>query len=45
MSQRIKQELFKEAIIQAGLMMERLKVVYESSKAAYDASSALHANV
>lgn len=35
----------KEAMIQAGLMMERLKVVYESSKAAYDASSALQTNV
>ena len=35
----------KEAMIQAGLMMDRLKVVYESSKAAYDASSALQANV
>ena len=31
----------KEAMIQAGLMMDRLKVVYDTSKAAYDASSAL----
>ena len=35
----------KEAILQAGLMMDRMKVVYETSKAAYDASSALQANV
>ena len=35
----------KEAMIQAGLMMDRLKVVYENSKAAYDASSALQTNV
>ena len=35
----------KEAMIQAGLMMDRLKVVYDTSKAAYDASSALQANV
>ena len=35
----------KEAMIQAGLMVDRLKVVYETSKAAYDASSALRANV
>ncbi|XP_044446533.1 uncharacterized protein [Triticum aestivum] len=34
----------KEAMIQAGLMMDRLKVVYDTSKAAYDASSALQAN-
>ena len=34
----------KEAILQAGLMMDRMKVVYETSKAAYDASSALQAN-
>ena len=35
----------KEAMIQDGLMMDQLKVVYETSKAAYDASSALHTNV
>ncbi|XBH64723.1 hypothetical protein VPH35_118431 [Triticum aestivum] len=35
----------KEAMIQAGLMMDRLKVVYDTSKAAYDASSALQPNV
>ena len=35
----------KEAMIQDGLMMERLKVVYESSKSTYDANSALQANV
>ena len=35
----------KEAMIQAGLMMDRLKVVYDTSKAAYDASSALQVNV
>ena len=35
----------KEAMIQASLMMERLKVVYESSKSTYDANSALQANV
>ena len=35
----------KEAMIQAGLMMDRLKVVYDTSKDAYDASSALQANV
>ena len=35
----------KEAMIQAGLMMDRLKVVYDTSKAAYDASYALQANV
>jgi hypothetical protein len=35
----------KEAMIQAGLMMDRLKVVCETSKAAYDASSALQTNV
>jgi hypothetical protein len=35
----------KEAMIQAGLMMDRMKVVYETSKAAYDASSALQTNV
>ena len=35
----------KEAMIQAGLMMQRLKEVYESSKLAYDASTSLQANV
>ena len=35
----------KEAIRQAGLMMEQMKVVYKASKAAYDASSALQTNV
>ncbi|XBI10014.1 hypothetical protein VPH35_137418 [Triticum aestivum] len=35
----------KEAMIQAALMMDRLKVVSDTSKAAYDASSALQANV
>ncbi|XBH63269.1 hypothetical protein VPH35_117289 [Triticum aestivum] len=35
----------KEAIRQAGLMMEQMKVVHEASQAAYDASSALQANV
>ena len=35
----------KEAICQAGLMMERVKTVHENSQAAYDASAALRANV
>ena len=35
----------KEAMIQAGLMMDRLKVVFDTSKAAYDVSSALQTNV
>nr|XP_020181199.1 aspartic and glutamic acid-rich protein-like [Aegilops tauschii subsp. strangulata] len=35
----------KEAMIQAGLMMDQLKVVYDTSKAAYDASSSLQTNV
>ena len=35
----------KEAMIQAGLMMQRLKEVYDANKSAYDASSALQANV
>ena len=35
----------KEAIRQAGIMMEQMKVVREASEAAYDASSALQANV
>ncbi|XP_037416592.1 uncharacterized protein LOC119279467 [Triticum dicoccoides] len=35
----------KEAILQAGLMMEQMKVVHEASQAAYNASSALCINV
>ena len=35
----------REAKIQAGQMMDRLKVVYDTSKAPYDASSTLRANV
>ena len=35
----------KEAIRQACLMMEQMKVVHEASQAAYDASLALQANV
>ena len=35
----------KEAIRQAGLMMEQMKVVHKASKAADDASSALQTNV
>ena len=35
----------KEAIRQAGIMMEQMKVVREAGQAAYDASSALQANV
>ena len=35
----------KEAMIQASLMMDGMKVVYDTSKAAYDASSTLQANV
>ena len=35
----------KEAIRQAGLMMEQMKVVREASQATYDASSALQTNV
>ncbi|XP_073354657.1 uncharacterized protein [Aegilops tauschii subsp. strangulata] len=35
----------KEAILQAGLMMEQMKVVHEASQAAYNASTALHNNV
>ena len=35
----------KEAICQAGIMMEQVKVVREASQAAYDASSALQSNV
>ena len=34
----------KEAIRQAGIMMEQVKVVWEASQAAYDASSALQSN-
>ncbi|KAM3300630.1 hypothetical protein ACQJBY_041579 [Aegilops geniculata] len=35
----------KEAIRQAGIMMEQVKVVREASQAAYDVSSALQSNV
>ena len=35
----------KEAIRQAGIMMEQMKVVRGASQAAYDASSALQTNV
>ena len=35
----------KEAIVQANVMMEQMKVVHEASQAAYNASSALHVNV
>ena len=35
----------KEAIRQAGIMMEQLKVVRDASQAAYNASSALQSNV
>ena len=35
----------KEAIRQAGIMMEKVKAIREASKAAYDASSALQSNV
>ena len=35
----------KEAIRQAGIMMEQVKVVREASQAAYYASSALQSNV
>nr|XP_020201426.1 nucleolin-like [Aegilops tauschii subsp. strangulata] len=35
----------KEAIRQAGIMMEQMKVVREASQPAYDASSALQSNV
>ena len=34
-----------EAIRQAGIMMERVKVVHENIQAAYDAITALRANV
>ena len=35
----------KEAIRQAGVMMEQVKAIREASQAAYDASSALQSNV
>ena len=35
----------KEAIRQAGIMMEKMKMVREASQAAYDASSAIQSNV
>ena len=35
----------KEVIRQAGIMMEKMKMVREASQAAYDASSALQSNV
>ena len=35
----------KEAIFQAGFMMEQMKVVHDASKVAYDVSSALQTNV
>jgi hypothetical protein len=35
----------QEAMIQAGVMMDRLEEVLDTSKAAYDASSALQTNV
>ena len=35
----------KEAIRQAGIMMEQLKTIRDASQAAYDASSALQSNV
>ena len=35
----------KEAIRQAGIMMEQLKTIQDVSQAAYDASSALQSNV
>ena len=35
----------KEAIRQAGLMMEQLKTIRDASQVAYDASSALQSNV
>ena len=38
-------EAAAEAIRQADMMMERVKIVHESSQAAYDASAALRANV
>ena len=38
-------EAAAEAIRQADMMMERVKIVHESSQATYDASAALRANV
>ena len=35
----------KEAIRQAGIMMEQVKAIWEASQAAYDASSALQSNI
>ena len=35
----------KEAIRQAGIMMEQVKAIREANQAAYDASSALQSNV
>ena len=35
----------REALLQANLMMEQMKIVHEASQAAYNASSALHVNV
>ena len=35
----------KEAIRQAGIMMEQVKIIRDASQAAYDASSALQSNV
>ena len=35
----------KEAIRQAGIMMEQLKTIRDANQAAYDASSALQSNV
>ena len=35
----------KEAIRQAGIMMEKIRMVRDASQAAYDASSALQRNV
>ena len=35
----------KEAIRQAGIMMEQVKAIRTASQAAYDASLALHSNV
>ena len=35
----------KEAIRQAGIMMEQLRTIRDASQAAYDASSALQSNV
>ena len=35
----------KEAICQAGIMMEQLRTIRDASQAAYDASSALQSNV